>query len=156
MPRKKQPVSVLRANGSRHYTKQELEQREAAEVKAPEPTAVEPPKYLTGDLVRKFRELAPTLMQMGVLTELDADGLARYLIAERNYLRATNQVTAALNTGNTAEAAQWSAIQDRFFRQCRAAGADFGLSVSARCALVVPQPEATGAREDGDLFGDGD
>ena len=31
-------------------------------------------------------------------------------------------------------------IQDRCFKQCRQSAADFGLTVSSRCRLVVPKP----------------
>lgn len=156
MSRKRQPVATLRANGSRHYSKSQLEEREAREPKVPPVTTLEPPSYLTQSLAAKFRKLAPILIRMGVLTSLDADGLTRYLIAEQNYLRATNRLTAAMNTGNTAEADKWSAIQDRFFRQSRAAGSDLGLTVTGRCSLELPpgyaDEEAPG--EEGDLFGD--
>lgn len=156
MPRKRQPVAALRANGSRHYSKAELEEREARELKVPPGGYPEPPAYLTQSLADKFRKLAPILTNMGILTHLDTDGLARYLIAEQNYLRATNRLTAAMNTGNTAEADKWSAIQDRFFRQCRAAGSDLGLTVTGRCSLELPpgyeDEEVPG--EEGDLFGD--
>lgn len=156
MPRNRKPVAALRANGSRHYSKAQLEEREAREPKVPPVTTLEPPSYLTQSLAAKFRKLAPILIRMGVLTSLDADGLARYLIAEQNYLRATNRLTAAMNTGNTAETDKWSAIQDRFFRQCRSAGSDLGLTVTGRCSLELPpgyaDEEAPG--EEGDLFGD--
>ena len=156
MPRKRQSVAALRASGSRHYSNAQLEEREAQEVKAPPVERLPPPIYLPPSLRAKFEQLAPVLIRMGVLTSLDADGLARYLIAEQNYLRATNRLTAAMNAGNTAEADKWSAIQDRFFRQCRAAGSDLGLTVSGRCSLVLPPgytaEEAPG--EEADLFGD--
>lgn len=156
MPRKRQSVAALRASGSRHYSNAQLEEREAQEIKAPPVERLPPPTYLPPSLRAKFEQLAPVLIRMGVLTSLDADGLARYLIAEQNYLRATNRLTAAMNAGNTAEADKWSAIQDRFFRQCRAAGSDLGLTVSGRCSLVLPPgyaaEEAPG--EEADLFGD--
>ena len=47
--------------------------------------------YVPASLAKKFRALAPILIRMGILTSLDGDGLARYLIAEHNYLRATKQ-----------------------------------------------------------------
>ena len=34
-------------------------------------------------------------------------------------------------------------MQDRYFRQCRQGAADFGLTVSSRCRLVVPKAEET-------------
>lgn len=34
-------------------------------------------------------------------------------------------------------------IQDRYFKQCRQGAADFGLTVSSRCRLIIPKaPEA--------------
>lgn len=156
MSKARKPVAALRASGSRHYSKQQLEEREAREVKAPPAKELAPPVYLTESQARKFRELAPILISMGVLSSLDADGLARYLIAEQNYLRATNRLTQAMNAGNTAEADKWSAMQDRFFRQCRAAGSDLGLTVSGRARLELPpgyEPEDMEG-EEADLFGD--
>jgi len=156
MPRKKQPVATLRANGSRHYRNDVLDEREAREPKIPPVSELPPPSYLPKSLADKFNKLAPILLRAGILTAVDADGLARYLIAEQNYLRATNRLTAAMNAGNTAEADKWSAIQDRFFRQCRAAGSDLGLTVTGRCSIVLPpgctMEEAPG--EEADLFGD--
>lgn len=81
--------------------------------------------------------------------------VSRYLVAKSNYIRATNRLTAAINSGNTREADTWSAIQDRFYRQCRSAGSDLGLTVSGRCALALPAGYAAESRdaEEDDLFG---
>lgn len=156
MPRRRKSVAELRASGSRHYSKAQLEEREQREIKPPSVAVIDPPPYLPQSLAVKFRKLAPVLLRMGVLTSVDGDCLARYLIAESNYLRATNRLTAAMNTGNTVEADKWSAIQDRFFKQCRAAGGDLGLTVSGRGRLELPEEllaeETSG--EEADLFGD--
>ena len=154
-PRRKS-TAELRASGSRHYSKAQLEERERMEIKPPPVATLAPPRYLPQSLKAKFGQLAPVLIKMGVLTSVDGDCLARYLIAEANYLRACQRVTSALNAGNTEEASKWSAIQDRFFKQCRAAGGDLGLTVSGRGHLQLPagsQNEAPG--EEADLFGDG-
>jgi P27 family predicted phage terminase small subunit len=148
-------VAALRAGGSRHYAKAALADREARELKAPPMETIEPPRYLPAALAQKFRKLAPILARMGILSELDGDCLARYLIAESNYLRATNRVTAAINAGSTDDAGKWSAMQDRFFKQCRACGSDLGLTVSSRCRLVLPQVGAEErSEEEADLYGD--
>lgn len=42
------------------------------------------PAYLAATLRERFDELAPDLAQMGVLTRLDADALAKYVVAEQN------------------------------------------------------------------------
>lgn len=152
MSRARRPTALLRASGSRHYTKAELARREAAEPKLPIPAKVLPPKYLPVTLRPKFDEIAGALTAVGVMSELDGDGLARYLLAEANYVRATSRLTSALNTGDLNDATRLAAMQDRFFRQCRTAGADLGLTVSSRCALVLP-PLPEGGEGD-DLFGD--
>lgn len=155
MPNKKKPVAVLKAEGSRHYTKAELEQRSDQEVKAPEGKIL-PPKYLSGSLITQFNNMAPILEKMGVLSSVDADILARYLLARQQYVSATNFLNAALKTGNVATADKWSAIQDRFFKQCRACGEDLGLSVSARANLLIPaayNPEPLSS-EEADMFGE--
>lgn len=148
---KRHSADSLIASGSRHYTKAELEERKAGEPKAPETAIVEPPPYLTGKLKQEFLDIAPILIEMGTLTPVDADALARYLVAKGNYLRATQKVMDALNANDTSAADRWSAIQDRFFRQCRTAGADFGLSASSRAGLTVADPVQ--AFEPDDLFG---
>ena len=156
MSRRRKSVAELRAGGSRHYSKAQLEERERIEVKPPPVRTLEPPNYLPQSLGTKFLQLAPVLINMGVLTSVDGDCLARYLIAESNYLRATQRLTSAMNTGNTVEADKWSSIQDRFFKQCRAAGGDLGLTVSGRGRLELPSgtgPEETPGGE-ADLFGD--
>lgn len=156
MSRRRKSVKELQASGSRHYSKAQLEERERTEVKPPPVKILEPPSYLPASLGAKFKLLAPILINMGVLTSVDRDCLARYLIAESNYLRATQRLTSAMNTGNTVEADKWSAIQDRFFKQCRAAGGDLGLTVSGRGRLEIPagyeaeEPDG----EEADLFGD--
>lgn len=155
MSRPRKSVAALKATGSRHYTKEQLDEREAREVKAPPATCLNPPAYLPATLAEKFRKLAPILMRMGTLSEVDGDCLARYLIAESNYLRVTNRLTSALNTGNLQDADKWSAMQDRFFKQCRAAGSDLGLTVSGRCRLVLPEGYTVEVEDgEGDLFGD--
>lgn len=153
-PRRKS-VAELRASGSRHYSKAQLEEREKAEIKPPPTETIKPPSYLPKSLVPKFQQLSPVLIKMGVLTSVDGDCLARYLLAEANYLRATNRLTSAMNAGNTDDVQKWASIQDRFFKQCRAAGSDLGLTVSGRGHLQLPagyEPEEVSG-EEADLFG---
>lgn len=152
MPRQRQPTAVLRANGSRHYSKGELNAREAMEVRPSKPEQIKPPPYLPESLREKFDEVAKAMTDLGVMTSLDSDGLARYLIAESHYLRMSVRLTAAMNAGNVDAAYKLASMQDRFFRQCRAAAGDLGLTVSSRCGLIVPQ--VPGRKGQDDLFGD--
>lgn len=153
MSRQCQPVAVLKASGSRHYTKAELAEREAHEIKAPVPETITPPNYLPKALIEKFEHLATILLKIGIYSELDGDGLARYLIAEHNYLRITNKLSAALGAGNIDAASKLTAMQDRFFKQCRAAASDLGLTISSRCRLQAPFVFDEEPSEEAELFG---
>lgn len=153
---KKKPTAVLKAQGSRHYTKDEMEEREEKEIKVPDHAGeIKAPDYLTSSMRKEFNHLAPILESMGVLTAIDTDLLARYLIAKNNYLKATEKLMTVIGC-DVDDAVKWSTVQDRFFKQCRACGADLGLSVSARANLLIPQSVDTGDRtdEEADLFGD--
>lgn len=157
MPPKRKPAAALRASGSRHYTKAQLEEREESEVQVPDALKenISPPSYLTGTLVDEFNELAPTLSAMGVLTALDVDTLAVFLIARKNYIRASNKLTPAVASGNARDADRWSAVQDRFLKQMRNAASDLGLTVTSRCNLNVAPPATVKTdSEEADLFGE--
>ena len=156
MPAKKKPVAVLEAEGSRHYTKDELEERRAREVQAPETETVKAPNYITGGLLKEFNKLAPVLVKMGVLSSVDGDVLGQYLIAKQQYVSATNQVTMALRNGSIASVEKWSAVQDRFFKQCRRCAQELGLTVSARANMLLPQSIDTSgiSDEEASMFGE--
>lgn len=102
---------------------------------------ITPPVYLDEILQARFDELAPDLAAMGTLTALDVDALARYVLSEYEYLRASRHALQALQRGDAAEADKWASVQDRLLRQCMAAGAEFGLTPSSRRArgLIPPR-----------------
>ena len=155
MPAKKKPVAVLKAEGSRHYTKDELEERAAREIQPPETEAVKAPNYITGSLLKEFNKLAPVLVKMGVLSSVDGDVLGQYLIAKQQYVSATNHVTMALRNGQLSDVEKWSTVQDRFFKQCRRCAQELGLTVSARASILLPQSADIGGipEEEADMFG---
>lgn len=99
------------------------------------------PAYLEDALRDRFDQLAPDLAAMGALTALDVDALARYVISEHEYLRASRYALRALQAGDAAEADKWASVQDRLLRQCMTAGAEFGLTPSSRRArgLIPPR-----------------
>lgn len=99
------------------------------------------PAYLDASLKERFEALAPDLAAMGTLTALDVDALARYIVSEHEYLRASRLAMQAISRGDAADADKWASVQDRLLRQCMAAGAEFGLTPSARRArgLIPPR-----------------
>ena len=94
----------------------------------PPPTVPAAPGYLDENLRKRWDELAPPAAARGTLTASSADAFARYVIAEQEYLRAVQRVLSALRTGNTSDAAVWSQVQDRFFRELQSGARMFGLS----------------------------
>lgn len=99
------------------------------------------PSYLDASLRARFDALAPDLTAMGVLTRLDADALARYVVSENEYLRVSKLAMEAIQRGDAADADKWASVQDRLLRQCMTAGAEFGLTPTGRRArgLIPPR-----------------
>lgn len=99
-----------------------------------------PPAYLDAALRDRFEALAPALADMGTLTSLDVDALARYIVSEHEYLRVSRLVMQAISRGDAAEADKWASCQDRLLKQCAAAGAEFGMLPSSRRARGLLPP----------------
>lgn len=146
MPGPRQPLAVLEGNGRKHLTETEKTERAAGEVKAPAPKQIRAPGYLPEKLKAEFRALGRRLLDAGLYTVLDADTLARYLLARQSYLAATQDVLQA-QRGTVVDGRRAvdlekldgaSKIQERFFKQCRSCANDMGLTVTSRCRLVLP------------------
>lgn len=140
MPKQRQPVDMVIAKGRKHFTKQDIEERRAREIDVPYKD-IEAPAYLTGSLVDEFYDIAYKLLDIGVMTELDEDSLARYLISKQHYLKYSNLVTKALQRGEVEETAKLVTAQDKLYKQVRIAAADLGLTITSRCKLVLPNAQ---------------
>ncbi len=138
MPGKRQPTDVLLLNGKKHLSRAEEDERRSREVKAPPAQKAAPPKWLPEVMRKEFRSTGKRLIALGLYSDLDADTLGRYLVAHHQYLSATGYANAALRAGNLPQADAWGRIQDRYFKQARNCANDLGLTVTARCRLVVP------------------
>lgn len=139
MSGKRQPTDVVLANGKKHLSKAEIAERRAGEVRVPAAKTAKPPKWLPEALKKDFRALGKKLIAAGLYTELDADTLGRYLVAQQEYLLAMEQVFKAYAEWDPEEVEDWSRIQDRHFKQARNCANDMGLTVTSRCRLVVPE-----------------
>lgn len=138
MAGKRQPTDVVIANGRKHLSRAEEAERRAGEVKVSPAKTAKPPKWLLEELKPDFRRLGKRLIAAGLYTELDADTLGRYLVAQHQWELATDEVEKALAEIDPEEAEDWSRIQDRYFKQARACANDMGLTMTSRCRLVVP------------------
>lgn len=141
MPGPRQPTDVILANGRKHLSKTEEAERRSREPKVDRPKTARPPKWLPEALKKDFRALGKRLIAAGLYTDLDADTLGRYLVAQHQWLIATQQVEGALaaKPPNQEQADAWGRVQERYFKQARNCANDMGLTISSRCRLVVPE-----------------
>ncbi|MCY8243532.1 MULTISPECIES: phage terminase small subunit P27 family [Bacillus] len=161
MARPRQPVDLLLVKGKKNLTKQEIEERRKQEIKAPS-DKVKAPSYLPKDLKREFKKIADELKNIGIMTNLDVDALARFLFARKLYLQVTEQllecgpmktviVRKFDDDGNAIgeeekivpndDYSELLINQDKLFKQCRQASSDLGLTISSRCKLVIPKKD---------------
>ena len=94
--------------------------------------APEAPAWLAGSLRERWAELAPAFWRMGTLSELETGILARYIVAENNYLQVSNQLQSALARGDGEDAGKWLSAQDKLIRQIITLGETLGLTAEKR------------------------
>lgn len=138
--RPRQPIELVKAKGKKHLTKAEIEAREKSELKV-ELKNVSIPEYLPAKLKEEFVDVANKLLIVGVMTELDEDCLARYLLSKQSYLQYTSMLNKATKNNKIIEMEKLMTMQDKAFKQCRACANDLGLTIASRCKLVMPTIE---------------
>ena len=136
----RQPIELIVAKGKKHLTKAEIELREKTELKV-ELKNISIPKYLPAKLKNEFTDIASKLLDIGVMTELDEDCLARYLLSKQSYLQYTSMLNKATKNNKISEMEKLMTMQDKAFKQCRACANDLGLTIASRCKLVMPEPK---------------
>lgn len=99
------------------------------------PACPEAPAWLAGSLLARWAELAPVFWRMGTLSELEAPILARYIVAENNYLQASNQLQKAMSSADGEDAAKWIGVQDKLLKQILTLGETLGLTAEKRKAM---------------------
>lgn len=136
----RQPIELVKAKGKKHLTKSEIEQREQTEVKAFADN-LEPPVYLNRKQKAEFKKLAAELARVGIMTNLDCDLLARFIIASDLYTYFTEKLFDEEVREDIFEMEKVSNMQDKYYKQCLSASKEIGLTISSRCKLVMPGPE---------------
>lgn len=137
------PISVLETRGKKHLTKAEIAERTSAEVRTAPLKQIKAPEKLPEDLRKDFLDIGKQLNALGIFSKLDYDTLVRYLTARKFWQRATEGVASAMEAGDLKAAEQWTNLQDKYFKQCRNCASDLGMTIGARCRLVIPQQEKT-------------
>ena len=149
--RPREPINLIMAKGKKHLTKTEIEERRKTEITT-DHTNVKPPDYLNEEEVKEFYRISEILLDIGIITELDEDCLAHYLVSNSSYIKYTKKIRAledelleAKRTDRKAklksEIDTYLTYQDKALKQCRACANDLGLSISSRAKLVMPQPK---------------
>lgn len=136
--RPKLPANIIELRGKSNISKAELERRKAEELYVPY-TNVTPPDYLPEELVDEFNHIAKMLLDLKIMTELDEDTLARYLLSKKQYLELTAQLDKAMAEEDIYTMTKLQNMQDKAFKQCRSGASDLGLTITSRVRLVVPQ-----------------
>lgn len=139
---KRQPTDLVIFNGKKHMGKAEAAQRKSMEPKRDDGGKyIRAPDWLPENLREAFNDLRAQLVKLGIFDRVDRDSLARYLVAQRSFLEAAKLADAAIARKDADGAREWSAVQDRYFKQARACANDLGMTITSRCRLVVPQVE---------------
>ena len=142
--RNRRPIDLLLVEGKKNWTKAEIEQRRREELTVYGLDDVQAPDYLPESMKEEFDEIAAKLQSLNIMTELDEDTLARYLIAKRQHLVLTKKLDQMLVSGEDVdETNKISIMLDKAFKQCRQSANDLGLTISSRCRLIVPKVEET-------------
>ena len=131
-----------------HRTDAEIEEKAKREVRAKEPKRITVPKYLPQEMADEYRLTAKKLVALHIFSALDYDMLARYFIAREAWQNAQDWANRAIMEGDAKEAGSWTKTANVYFGQCQSCAAALGLSVSARCRLVMPEPPKDEADED--------
>lgn len=153
MPRgnQKQPIDLILAKGKKHLTKAEIEERKSTEIHT-DHINVTAPEYLNEKQKEEFYRITKILLDIGIITELDEDCLAHYLISNSNYIEYTkklNEINTKLSKTRKLDKKKeymsqidlYLIYQDRALKQCRTCANDLGLSISSRAKLVMPKPK---------------
>ena len=140
MSRQKLPVEVVIARGKKHLTQSEIAERMATELR-PVTDNITAPEYLTKKQKTEFNKYADQLKRLGIIGETDTDALARFVIANDMYVHAVKQMRKSSVKYDPVLFGAWSDLQNRYFKQCREAAGDLGLTITSRCKLVVPSAQ---------------
>lgn len=137
MARPRQPIELVIAKGKKHLSKAEIEERRRQEIKASNDN-IQAPSYLPNNLKEEFNSIANELDKLNIMTNLDVDTLARFVISKAMYLKLTSDI---MKDTTLLQDVKVLNNQDKLFKQCRASAMDLGLTISSRCRLVIPTAE---------------
>lgn len=153
MGRNPEPVKLILSKGkSHHLTKEMIEQRTSQEVPVLNDD-IHPPDFLTTKKdLQKFEFIAQNLNAIGIMSNLDADVIGRYINSEKDWLRYSKLVDSAMTNLKialendelekvekyTLLLKEYESMKAKAFSRCQECASHLGLTISSRCKLVLP------------------
>lgn len=139
MGRPKQPVDLVILKGNKHLTKSEIEERKNSEVKADADNIFAPSTLRTKKQKERFNYLAEQLLKANIFTNLDVEGLARYVILEEQY----NKVTKAIAKVDiiSEEYDKLLIKQTKIFQMLDKVSNELCLNIISRCKVSIPKQD---------------
>lgn len=121
------------------------------------PKIPRPPKRLLPDAKDEWKRLAPVLVRLGVLTEVDWDAFAElcqnyayYIIADRRIVEKGEAAVMAMQTTPSGYTQQhpYLSLRRQYYEQWHRGLADFGLTPASRARIAVDVNTKNGASDD--------
>lgn len=110
------------------------------------PAPIDPPTYLDGDALDKWRELAAELHPSGLLTSVDVDALVFYCVLYARWKKAEKIVKekgeVIKTVGGNIIQNPYLAISNRALKEMARLAADFGLTPASRSRIKAEKPDA--------------
>ena len=138
--RNKEPIALVQAKGKKHLTKAEIEQRKSEELNVPN-DSIEAPAYLIKSQKAEFDRIAKILIDLEIMTNLDCDALAGYIVARDGWVNAGKMLRSKDVKNDPFIFDKWTKIEDRYRKQMRSAAHDLGLTITSRGKIVAPIKE---------------
>lgn len=139
MGRVKQPTDLVILKGKKHLTKEEIESRKNSEVKAAADNIIAPKTLRTKTQKERFNYLSEQLLNANIMTNLDVEGLARYVILEEQY----NTITTHINKLDILddEYDRMLIRQTKIFSMLDKVSNELCLNIISRCKVSIPKAE---------------
>ena len=111
----------------------------------PSKDAINPPAWLTGVSLKKWNELVPQLIELGVMTNVDVEAIARYCTMHEQFLRTLAEVRAGRDifeikdsNGKTKyiQATPWATMLTKVSAMMLRVEQEFGLTSSSRSGII--------------------
>lgn len=140
MARPKLPIELQEAKRELHRSKEEIAERKARQVPS-EFTGSINPKGLTKKETEEFWMWAEILSELGILSDLDTDALARYVKAKTRYLQAERILNRIMGDkdADLEDIDRAQKIQDRAMKSVVTCAKCLGMTIDSRAKLITPK-----------------